>query len=252
MHNKNILIVGGTKGVAKDLIFSLLEKGCRVTFCGRDNEAANKIINKIHIKDRNSIQFIHTNISKISDCRNLVISAINHFGEINGIVIYSGITPLSSLEDCNEDLFDDVFNINIKAPFFICQDVIKSFKRVGGGSIVLIGTSHAFSGEIDRAAYAISKGALYTLSEHISHNYSQNSIRCNYLTMGWTPTEGEIKFRETQGMNEQQLRDMASSIIPMKRMVENSDLIPGIIYLLSDESSMVTGSNLRITGGEYI
>ena len=93
---------------------------------------------------------------------------------------------------------------------------------------------------------------MFTLTEHIAHHYAVDKIRCNFVTMGWVPTEGELALREKQGMDVDELREYAAKFIPMGRMQEVEDHVPGVIYLLSDFSSMVTGSNLRITGGFYV
>ena len=121
-----------------------------------------------------------------------------------------------------------------------------------GGSIVLTGSAHAWGGQKDRAAYACSKGVLLTLMEHIAHNYASEKIRCNYLTLGWTPTEGEISLRNNLGESESELRARASKILPMGRMCEYDDYVDAILYLFGDSSSMMTGSVFRITAGEYI
>ena len=98
-------------------------------------------------------------------------------------------------------------------------------RQNGGGSIVLTGSAHAWGGQKDRAAYACSKGVLLTLMEHIAHNYACEQIRCNYLTLGWTPTEGEVEFRKTRGRSEAELRRQAASILPMGRMLERADYV---------------------------
>lgn len=125
-------------------------------------------------------------------------------------------------------------------------------KENQGGSIVLTGSPHAWGGEKDRAAYACSKGVLLTLMDHIAQNYGSDQIRCNYLTLGWTPTEGEVALRKSQGISEAELRREAGAIIPMGRMPERSDYVDALIYLMSDASSMMSGSVFRITGGWYI
>ena len=125
-------------------------------------------------------------------------------------------------------------------------------RKNGGGSIVLTGSENAWGGQKDRAAYACSKGVLITLSEHISHNYASEMIRCNYLTLGWTPTEGEVTLRKSLGESEAQLRKRAADILPMGRMCERADYTEALVYLMSDDSKMMTGSTFRITAGEYI
>jgi NAD(P)-dependent dehydrogenase (short-subunit alcohol dehydrogenase family) len=182
----------------------------------------------------------------------LIDSAEDKFGCIHGLVNYAGITPIASLIDCDENTYDEVMDINIKSAFFCAQYAINNMIKNEGGSIVLVGSAHSWSGQKDRAPYAISKGALYTLFEHISHNYAQDNIRCNYVTMGWTPTEGEVALREKNGMSKNQLLELGASILPMGRLLTPDDHIPAFIYLLSDDSSMVTGSNIRVTAGEYI
>lgn len=107
-------------------------------------------------------------------------------------------------------------------------------------------------GQKDRAAYACSKGVLRILSEHIAHQYATEQIRCNYLTLGWTPTEGEVALRNSQGETEVELRKRAAEILPMGRMCERNDYVEAVVYMLSDASAMMTGSTFRITAGEYI
>ena len=70
--------------------------------------------------------------------------------------------------------------------------------------------------------------------------------------MGWTDTDGEIELRESQGISQEELQNKAASIIPMGRMLKVNDPIPTVLHFLSDESSMITGSVVRITGGEFI
>ena len=139
------------------------------------------------------------------------------------------------------------------------SSIIASSLTIGfGGSvgaeapIVLTGSAHAWGGQKDRAAYACSKGVLRILMEHIAHQYATENIRCNYLTLGWTPTEGEVALRNSQGESEAELHKRTANILPMGRMCERNDYMEGLIYLMSDASAMLTGSTFRLTAGEYI
>lgn len=251
LFNKTIVITGGTKGIGRALVFECLNNGANVVFAGRDILAANQIIKECKHYQENLL-FIETDLQSVNDCKNIFDNALKKFGSINGFVNYAGITPIVSLLDCDENTYDQIMDINIKSAFFCVQSAIKSMIDNGGGSIVLVGSAHSWSGQKDRAAYSISKGALYTLSEHLSHNYAVDNIRCNFITMGWTPTDGEIALRSKQGISKDELMNFASSILPMGRMLTAEDHLPAFIYLLSDDSSMVTGTNIRVTAGEYI
>lgn len=251
LKDKTIVISGGTKGIGRRLVEEILLEGANVVIGGRDRESIEPII-KLANREKQRALFVHTDLEMINDCKKLFDAAEEKYGKVNGFVNYAGITPIASMTDCDESTYDKVMNINIKSAFFCVQNAIKCMNKIGGGSIILVGSAHSWSGQKDRAPYAISKGGLFTLFEHISHNYAVDKIRCNFITMGWTPTEGEVELREKNGMSKNQLLELGASILPMGRMLTSEDHLPAFIYFLSDESSMVTGSNIRVTAGEYI
>lgn len=246
LKDKVIVISGGTKGIGKGIAIEASRQGAKVVIGGRDAESAERILGEM----QGDSLFVPLDLHKVEDCKRLFDEAVARFGKIDGFVNYAGVTYAASLEDCDEKTYDEIFGINIKAAFFCIKNAIK-FMKEKGGSIVVFGSPHDDKGEKDRAAYACSKAALSVLVTHIAKYYAEDRIRANYITMGWTPTEGELALRKTQGMNEEDLRNLAAKVIPMGRMQEAEDHIPAVIYLLSDYSAMVTGSNIRITGGLY-
>lgn len=251
LKDKVIVISGGTKGVGKAAAEEFARQGAKVVIGGRDEISALKSIRIMKTYGSDGY-FVYTDLLKVDDCKKLFDEAFEKYEKIDGFFNYAGVTPVSPLDTCDETTFDTVMNVNFKSCFFCCQQAIKYMRQNGGGSIVLTGSAHAWGGQKDRAAYACSKGVLRTLMEHIAHQYADEHIRCNYLTLGWTPTEGEVSLRNSQGETEAELRKRASKILPMGRMCERTDYLDGLVYLMSDGSSMMTGSTFRITAGEYI
>lgn len=251
LKGKVIVVSGGTKGVGRASSEEFARQGAKVVIGGRDEESALKSIRLMKTYGSDGL-FVHTDLLKVADCKILFQKAYEHFGKIDGFFNYAGVTPVSPLDTCDEKIFDWVMDVNFKACFFCCQEAIKYMRMNGSGSIVLTGSAHAWGGQKDRAAYACSKGVLRILMEHIAHQYATEHIRCNYLTLGWTPTEGEVALRISQGESEAELRKRASGILPMGRMCERTDYLDALVYMMSDASSMMTGSTFRITAGEYI
>ena len=251
LKDKVIVVSGGTKGVGRAFSEVAGREGAKVVIGGRDEKAGKEAVRNIHTFGSDGL-FVHTDLLKVEDCKNLFDAAYKKYGKIDGFFNYAGVTPVSPLDNCDEDTFDWVMDVNFKAAFFCCQQAVKYMRINGGGSIVLTGSAHAWGGQKDRAAYACSKGVLRTLMEHIAHQYATEQIRCNYLVLGWTPTEGEVALRISQGESEAELRKRAADILPMGRMCERTDYMDGLIYLMSDSSSMMTGSTFRLTAGEYI
>ena len=242
MNKKTFVIAGGSTGVAKQVVYKLIELGHNVVFGDLDVTA--------EIKE-DSLVSVYIDVTNVHDCEKLFKTAYETFGKIDGFFSYAGITPTQSLEECTEELHDKIFDINLKGALFCSKFAVKYMKE-NGGSIVFTGSPHSDAGEIDRVSYACSKGAIVTLANHIAKNYGQYNIRSNYITLGWTPTEGELALRKAQGMTKEDLEKHALDFIPMGRMNTYDDIVPAIIYLLSNESLMVSGSNIRITGGWFM
>lgn len=243
---KNIIIIGGNKGVGFEIVKNCISKGYNVATCFKEN------VKNFPIKQSDRFIIQSLDLENITECKKFIEKVIIKWNKIDGIVFYAGITTFSPLTDCSEKVFDDILNINLKSTFFITQAVLNNMIENGGGSIVFFGTSHMESGEKDRAAYAISKGGIKILFEHLSRRYAHNKVRSNIIVMGWTPTEGELQLRSSLGISKDKLIKEANKYIPMGRMLTVQDPVPAVMHLLSDESSMTTGSILRINGGEYI
>jgi len=247
---KTVMILGGTKGVGNEILKSCLNKGYNVSFCGRNRNEGNEIVQSLQAE--NNLYFHEIDLNTISEIENFFIQTIKRFKRVDALVLYSGITPVASIIETEEEIYDSVFNINLKAQYFLIKHVLKSMMEFKTGSIVFFGSAHMDYGEIDRAAYALTKSTLYTLSTHIAHHYAQYGIRSNYVVMGWTNTEGELELRHSEGMSEEELKRKAANILPMGRMLNRFDPVPAVMHFISDESAMTTGSLIRITGGEYI
>lgn len=247
---KTVMILGGTKGVGNEILKSCLKKSYNVAFCGRNLNEGNEIIQSSQLESK--LYFHEIDLNTISEIENFYNQTLKKFGRIDALVLYSGITPIANIIETEEEVYDSVFNINLKAAYFLVKHVLKSMISAKVGSIIFFGSPHMDYGDMDRAPYALTKGALYMLSNHIAHHYAKYGIRSNYVVMGWTSTEGELELRAEEGVSEEELNNIASNIIPMGRLLNKFDPVPAIMHLISDESAMTTGSLVRITGGHYI
>ncbi|MDG1728588.1 MAG: SDR family NAD(P)-dependent oxidoreductase [Algibacter sp.] len=247
---KTVMILGGTKGVGNAVLESCLKKGYNVAFCGRNSSEGNKIIESLQAEDK--LYFHEIDLNSISEIENFFIQTIKRFKRIDALVLYSGITPIASITETEEDVYDSVFNVNLKSQYFLLKHVLKSMIEFKTGSIIFFGSAHMDYGMKNRAAYALTKSALYTLSTHLAHHYAEHGIRSNYVVMGWTNTEGEIELRDSEGMTEEELKRKAAKILPLGRICNRFDPVPAVMHLISDESAMTTGSLIRVTAGQYI
>ena len=247
--NKSIIVIGGTKGVGRGVCVTCALEGAKLIIGGRDETAANEINQEVSGQALHTPVFIKTDVTCIPDLQNIITQTEELNGRIDGFLYYSGLLPAAFIYDTTEELFDSVFDVNVKGAFFASGMVLKSMMKTGGGSIVFTGSAHAYGGEEDRGVYSVSKGALLTLMRHIAKNFAKYNVRSNWITMGWVATPGELALRASQGHDLAWLQEEAKKYTPMGRLLTVEDHVPGIIYLLSDQSSVVTGTELNITGG---
>ena len=246
--NKVIVVAGGTKGVGRGTVMRCASLGAKVIFSGRDPDAATAILQESRGLQLD-VSFVPADLTQRDDCEAVVDYAYHKFGRVDGLLHYAGITTPASLLEATEEEFDAIFSINLRSAFFCAQAAVKKMLASGGGSIIFVGSPHSQKGDLDRAAYACSKGALLTLNAHIAQHYAPHQIRCNIVTMGWTPTEGELAMRMSEGVSRESLMKAAAEQIPMGRMQSVEDHLAIITLLLSDESSAITGSDVKVCGG---
>jgi len=251
LKGKIIVINGGTKGLGKGIAISAAKEGANVVISGRNENDGKEVIDNIKKNTKSEVLFIKSDVRNADNCEMLIKNTIKFFGRIDGLVNYTGITTRGLITETGEKQFHDILDTNFKSAFFCCKFAIKSMLQSGGGSIVNIGSTHGYGGAKDMAAYACSKGAVLTLTKHISKNYAKNQIRANWITMGWVATPNEIELFKSLGHDLDWLNEQGKKTIPMGRLQTVEDNVPAVLFLLSDLSSHVTGVELHISGGFF-
>jgi NAD(P)-dependent dehydrogenase (short-subunit alcohol dehydrogenase family) len=249
LSGKVVVVTGATQGIGKGIACMCAAEGAKVTISGLNHKDGQRVVQEIQELYGVEALFVKGDLTREEACMQVIDQTVSQFGRIDGLVNNAGIYPRSGVTDTTEEMFDSVFALNIKAPFFLCKYAVPAMMSNVGGSIVNIGSMHGYRGGKELAAYACSKGALLTLSRHLASNYANQQIRSNWVTVGWVASEGETELHQSMGKNTDQLYDSAKTIIPSGRMQTAEDNAYGVIYLLSDEASQVTGTELFITGG---
>jgi NAD(P)-dependent dehydrogenase (short-subunit alcohol dehydrogenase family) len=249
LSDKVVVITGGTKGIGKGIAFMAAEEGAKVIINGRNEKDGEQVVREIFEHYGTEALFVKGDISKEEACKQLIDEAVKRFGKVDGLVNNAGIFPRGSMIDTTEELFESIFAVNIKGAFFCSKYAIQSMLKTGGGSIVHMGSTNAYKGGKDLAAYSCSKGAMLTLNRHIAAHYGRNKIRSNWITVGWVASEGEIELHKGYGRSIEDLNDLAKASVLSGRMQTPEDMAHGTVFLLSDEASQITGTELAINGG---
>ena len=159
------------------------------------------------------------------------------------LVNAAALTDRGTILDTTPELFDRMFAVNVRAPFFLMQDAAKIMRRTGrGGTIVNILSTSAYGGQPFLTPYSASKGALAILTRNVAYALMRDRIRVNGLNIGWMDTPGEHAIQKRAHGAEEGWLARAEAQMPTGRLLKPLEVARAIAFLASDESGMMTGA----------
>ena len=249
-QDKVCIVTGAALGIGRACAIRLGEQGAKIALFDRldtEGEALATELNSRGIAAR----YWHVDVSSENSVRTAVESVVAHFGGLHGLVNNAGISGSTKLtHELTEAEWDQVQAVNVKGVFFCTKHAIPHLKAAGGGSIVNLSSIYGLVGAADVPAYHASKGAVRLMSKTDAMIYAADRIRVNSIHPGyiWTPMV-EHHLRASGATDLDAARDDVGKLHPLGHMGEPDDIAWGAVYLISDESKFVTGSELVIDGG---
>lgn len=241
-EGKTVLITGGNSGIGLATALAFANEGARVVITGRDPSTLDQAKAKL---GANSI-VVRNDAGKISDGNALAETLKQQGITLDAVFLNAGVSRFAPIEAVDEGIWDDTFNTNVKGPYFL----VKAIKTLlnPGAAIVLNGSINAHIGMPNTTVYAASKAALISLAKTLSSELLSDGIRVNVISPGpvQTPLYGRL------GVPKEQLSEVAANIqsqIPLKRFGTPEEIASAVLYLSSQESAFIVGTELIVDGG---
>jgi cyclopentanol dehydrogenase len=189
--------------------------------------------------------YVHLDVTNERDWRAAVETAVRQYGKLNVLVNNAGIIIRKSIEETSVEEWDRTQAINVRGVFLGTKHAIPAMRQAGGGSIINISSIAGLVGSTyGSASYIASKGAVRLFTKATAIQHAKDNIRCNSIHPGPIETSMIQETLEDRAFLQERLRR-----IPLARIGRVEDVAYGVLYLASDESSYVTGSELVIDGG---
>ena len=238
------IVTGGTQGLGAAIAATLAQRQLGgLLICGRNVDKGLAQAAAIQQDTGVPVQFEVADLEQVADCRRVVQAAHARFGRIDILVNAAGVTDRGTLLDTDPALFDRLFAVNVRAPFFLMQDAVKHMRADGiEGRIVNIGSMSSLAGQPMLAAYCSSKGALATLTRNSAYGLLRNRIRVNALNIGWMASEGEDHIQRTHHGAAADWQAAAGQAQPFGRLIDPWEVARAVAFLASAESGLMTGS----------
>ena len=244
LAGKVALISGGARGMGAAEARLFAHEGASVVI-GDILDAEGKTLADALTAKGHAVVFTHLDVTQEGDWQRAVELAVTRFGKLDVLVNNAGISAQGRVEDTTAEAWDQVLAVNAKGVFLGTKAAIPAMRRAGGGSIINISSQLGLVGSDHTSPhYSASKGAVRLLTKTTAVQYAKEKIRANSVHPGPITTPMTEKRRSDPAHNAMML-----SRIPLGRYGEVDDVSYGVLYLASDESSFVTGSELVIDGG---
>jgi NAD(P)-dependent dehydrogenase (short-subunit alcohol dehydrogenase family) len=237
------VVTGGAQGIGEATARLLAARGAAgIAIVDRRKDKGEAVAASLNEAGTRTL-FIETDLAIHEQVQRVIPAVDAAFGRVDIVCNIAGLTDRGTLLDTDLELFDKMFAINIRAPFFLLQDAVKIMQREGrGGSIVNISSVNAHVGGQNLAAYSASKAAIVNLTTNTANAFNMDRIRANAVLPGWVDTPGEHETLKKFHDAPDNWLEAAEKSRPFGKLLKADDVARMIVFLASPESAPMTGS----------
>jgi NAD(P)-dependent dehydrogenase (short-subunit alcohol dehydrogenase family) len=238
------VVTGSTQGlgeaIARELLAEKMIGG--LVLCGRNAANGRRLSAEFGARGCKT-EFVTADLARVEDCGHVIEAARRVFGRIDYLVNSAATSERGMILDSTPELFDRIFALNVRAPFFLMQGALRlMIEKKSAGSIVNIISMSSHGGQPFLCPYSASKGALLTLTRNVARSVAKNRIRVNGLNLGWMDTPGEDAIQKRFHRATDDWLEKAESTQPFGRLIKPDEAARAVTFLLSERSGLMTGS----------
>lgn len=242
---KVALVTGATRGIGKQIAITLAKEGYNIALNYRkENEELTSTKKEIEAEKVECL-CIQGDVSKFEDCEKFVKETIQHFGVIDVLVNNAGITKDMLLIRMKEEDFKQVVDVNLIGTFNVTKNIIPHMMKAHNGRIINISSVVGISGNAGQTNYAASKAGIIGFTKSLAKEVASRNILVNAVAPGF------IETNMTDVLKDEVKKEIAESI-PLNRMGTAQDVANVVKFLVSQESSYITGQVINVDGGMLI
>jgi cyclopentanol dehydrogenase len=243
LQDKVAIITGGALGMGRAHGFAFAREGAFVVLTDINEAAGEETVAAI-AREGGKALFLRHDVASAADWQQVVAQCLGRFGKVDVLVNNAGILLFKTLEDTADDEWDRIHGVNARGVFLGCKYVLPGMRKAGGGSIVNISSIYGLIGAPSAAAYEASKGAVRLLTKAAAVDYAKYNIRVNSIHPGVIATE---MTRDILQSAEATRAALGTTILARPGRPE--EVSAAVLFLASDDSSYMTGSEMVVDGG---
>ena len=242
IKNKNAVVTGATRGIGREIAFTLAENGANVAINYRTlNEDVERLIEELKSYGTNIVA-VKCDISDEEEVKNFIAESKKQLGSIDILINNAGITKDGLLMRMKEKDFSDVLDVNLKGTFITTREAASIMMKQRHGKIINISSVVGVIGNAGQCNYAASKAGVIGFSKSVARELASRNITVNVVAPGFINTD-------MTGVLPEKVKESMLQGIPLKRIGEPKDIANAVLFLASDLSNYITGQVINVDGG---
>ena len=243
LENKVVIITGGASGMGEAMCHGYSREGASVVIVDRDKQGAEKVVSKICSTGGTAIA-IEADVTSAEQLQNMSSKAADTFGQIDILINNAGARVIRGFLEHTAKDWNSMLDINLSGPFYCTQAVVPFMAQSSGGSVINVCSIASYMGRPNRCAYVAAKSGLLGLTRAMAMDLSAKNIRVNGISPGMIASPFNQRFAE----GEETGKAWESENL-IGRWGQPDDITGAAIFLASDESRFITGSDIKVEGG---
>jgi len=247
LTNKGVLVTGSGTGIGREVALEFARSGANVVFhySSSPDGARSGVAEaeKLGVK----ATALQANFAELDPVLRLAEEAAEFLGRVDILVNNAGITVNKPFLKTEPSTFEKVYNVNVRAGFFLSQKLAPAMIEAGGGAICNLTSIHGLQGAPEHAVYAGTKGAIIAHTRTLAVELAHKGVRVNAIAPGWVTVDNY--FNAIEGFSIEAAKEAAKNALPIGRYGNPIDIARLAVFLCSDEASFIVGQTIVIDGG---
>ncbi len=252
VKDKIVILTGAASGIGRATAILFAKEGATQVISDIDEEGLKETLNLIKEGKQNT-SIVKVDVTKPEEVKNMIDTTVEKYGRIDVLIVNAGVVRVGPVEDFPDEDYELLINVNLKGTHYTCKYSVPYFKKQRFGTIITLASVAAHIGQVAHANYCSTKAGVLGYTRALALDLAPYNVRVNSVSPGAIDTpmlQSDVaKQARDRGVSYEEVKKEFEEEGVMGRWASSDEIATGILFLATEESSYMTGADLRLDGG---